>query len=405
MRALTTLGVLVVLTGTANAGDCCEDGTPPRLLRMIYLATGCDATSHQQDPDKVICATFVDALPDDVYVIVSNKMDPVTEPARIWFEGNVGFGDVIDVDAITGDSIELRNRTCIAIFAGEGAALLQQVEFRTSCMQPLRSGDQFGAFLLVECFAGPPPEDCCESGRPGVLTMRYTAEDCTATGHDQETSKVICQDFEPLPNLVYVLATNRADPDDPRARVWFEGFVGVGQTFEIDAENDGLTELRNRTYLYAYDQPHGELLQVAGFCTSCNEPLFGGDQFGGFSLVGCEVFVGGEGCSQGYWKQPHHFDSWPDEYSPSTPFSDVFEDAFPGMTLVQVLRQGGGKLKALGRKTVAALLNASSPDVAYDLSADQVIDMFNDVYPAGHQTYNELKDEFEDFNKQDCPLN
>ncbi|MDH3224417.1 MAG: hypothetical protein OEO23_11935, partial [Gemmatimonadota bacterium] len=68
---------------------------------------------------------------------------------------------------------------------------------------------------------------------------------------------------------------------------------------------------------------------------------------------------GGEGCTPGYWKQPHHFDSWTG-YDPEDLFSSAFEDAFPGMTLLEVLKQGGGGLKALGRHTVAALLNAAS---------------------------------------------
>ena len=63
------------------------------------------------------------------------------------------------------------------------------------------------------------------------------------------------------------------------------------------------------------------------------------------------------GCSQGYWK---NHSSWPWPYTQSTLFGDVFEDAFPGMTLHAVLWQGGGGLNALGRQTVAALLNASS---------------------------------------------
>ena len=112
---------------------------------------------------------------------------------------------------------------------------------------------------------------------------------------------------------------------------------------------------------------------------------------------------GGEGCTPGYWKQSQHFDSWTAPLTPDTLFSDVFEDAFPGMTLLDVLKQGGGKLKALGRHTVAALLNAASPGVSYDLSVDDVIGGFNDVYPG--DDYETLKDIFEGFNEQGCPLN
>jgi hypothetical protein len=112
-----------------------------------------------------------------------------------------------------------------------------------------------------------------------------------------------------------------------------------------------------------------------------------------------------QGCTPGYWKQPHHFDSWTAPYTPGTLFSDVFEDAFPGKTLLQVLKLKGGGKKALGRHTVAALLNAASPEVNYAFTTAEVIDMFNDLYPATKPEYNVLKGVFEDFNEAGCPLN
>jgi len=130
----------------------------------------------------------------------------------------------------------------------------------------------------------------------------------------------------------------------------------------------------------------------------CHEKLTDQDS----AWVNCDS---DEGCTPGYWKQKHHFDSWPAPYKPWTLFSDVFEDAFPGLKLRQVLRLRGGGLKALGRHTVAALLNAGSPDVNYGLSPDEVIEAFNDIYPGTKMTYNVLKDFYEDFNEQGCPLN
>jgi hypothetical protein len=111
---------------------------------------------------------------------------------------------------------------------------------------------------------------------------------------------------------------------------------------------------------------------------------------------------GGEGCTPGYWKQEQHFGSWTPPYDPSDLFSSVFEDAFPGMTLLQVLELGGGGLNALGRHTVAALLNAASGDVDYDMTTTEVIDAFNDVFPGGD--YETLKNELADLNEQGCPL-
>ena len=111
----------------------------------------------------------------------------------------------------------------------------------------------------------------------------------------------------------------------------------------------------------------------------------------------------GEGCTPGYWKQNHHFDSWPSAYTPETLFADVFEDAFPNMTLLEVLRQGGGGIKALGRHTVAALLNATSTDVGYNEAAASVIADFNAAYLSGE--YEQTKDDFAGMNESFCPLN
>jgi hypothetical protein len=139
----------------------------------------------------------------------------------------------------------------------------------------------------------------------------------------------------------------------------------------------------------------------------------GGGLAGGNPRVGTTVtFIntlqppppgGGEGCTPGYWKAPQHHDSWTAPYTPSTLFSDVFEDAFPGMTLLQVLNQGGGGLNALGRHTVAALLNAASGGVDYDFTTTEVINAFNAVFPGGD--YEGQKNIFAGFNEQGCPLN
>jgi hypothetical protein len=86
-------------------------------------------------------------------------------------------------------------------------------------------------------------------------------------------------------------------------------------------------------------------------------------------------------------------------------FSDVFDDAFPGQTLLEVMKNGGGKLYALGRHTVAALLNADSTEVNYGHTPASIIDSFNALYPGTKDDYESLKGDFEDGNQRDCPLN
>lgn len=112
---------------------------------------------------------------------------------------------------------------------------------------------------------------------------------------------------------------------------------------------------------------------------------------------------GAQGCSHGYWKVDQHFDSWPAPYTSLTFFSDVFDDAFLGMTLSEVLRLQGGGLNALGREAVAALLNAGSGFYWYGTA--EVINMFNARYPGTKSEYSALKDDFEAKNITGCPLN
>ena len=109
------------------------------------------------------------------------------------------------------------------------------------------------------------------------------------------------------------------------------------------------------------------------------------------------------GCTPGYWKQTQHFDSWTAPYTPNTLFSAVFENAFPGMTLLEVLSQGGGGLNALGRHTVAALLSSASSGVNYGMTPAQVIAAFNGVFPGGD--YNTLHNTLAAANERGCPLN
>jgi hypothetical protein len=123
----------------------------------------------------------------------------------------------------------------------------------------------------------------------------------------------------------------------------------------------------------------------------------------GVATVSASKKKGSEGCTPGYWKQSQHFDSWTG-YTPNELFvSAGFEDAFPGMTLLQVLQQGGGGLNALGRHTVAALLNVASSGVDYAYTdTSTVIGLFNNVFPGGD--YEGLKNIFEGFNQLSCPL-
>jgi hypothetical protein len=123
------------------------------------------------------------------------------------------------------------------------------------------------------------------------------------------------------------------------------------------------------------------------------------------STITTTTVARGEGCTPGYWKQPHHFDSWVG-FEPGDSFETVFGvNAFPGdPTLLEVLRQGGGGVKALGRHAVAALLN-SAAGLDFGLTTGQVIARFGDAVAPGAPSIESVKNEFEELNEQGCPLN
>ncbi len=110
------------------------------------------------------------------------------------------------------------------------------------------------------------------------------------------------------------------------------------------------------------------------------------------------------GCTPGYWRQEHHYDDWAAPYTPDTLFSAVFDDAFPGKTLGEVVDNPGGALNQLGFHAVAGLLNAASSVITYEYTVPEVIQMFNDAYPGTDAEYEAVKDLFDAANNAGCPL-
>jgi uncharacterized repeat protein (TIGR01451 family) len=121
---------------------------------------------------------------------------------------------------------------------------------------------------------------------------------------------------------------------------------------------------------------------------------------------------GGEGCTPGFWKQDQHFDSWVG-FEPTQSFADVFgvddvtlrgdgQDTIENPTLLQALEANGGDVNALARHAVAALLNASNPDVASDFTTAEVIALVQAAFASGDfETAHQL---LADANEQSCPL-
>jgi hypothetical protein len=254
---------------------------------MQYTGEACDATSTTQDEDKWSC----DGDPGfaaEVFIRGSDKSNPDDAGARIWFEGNVGLGAEFTLDATNAGETKLTSATFLHVFSTSGD-LLQSLEFHTSCSQPLFHGDQFGSALILDCVGEnePDPDDCCSDGaRPRLLVMQYTGESCDATSTTQDDDKWSCDGDPAFEGEVFVLATDKSDPNDTGARVWFEGDVPLAGGFVIDAAQAGESKLQSNTFVHVFSLT-GDVLQTVKFHTSCSQPLIHGDQFGSLLLVDC----------------------------------------------------------------------------------------------------------------------
>ena len=74
----------------------------------------------------------------------------------------------------------------------------------------------------------------------------------------------------------------------------------------------------------------------------------------------CKIECGGEGCTPGFWKQPHHLDSW-QGVGPDDNFNATFDTnatfnaeqcGSTNPTLLEALKCQGGGLSALARHAV-----------------------------------------------------
>lgn len=110
-----------------------------------------------------------------------------------------------------------------------------------------------------------------------------------------------------------------------------------------------------------------------------------------------------KGCSFVFWMDPASFGLWPDPYEPETTFESVFGRDVPGdPTLLDALALGGDGLEALMRQAVAALLNATSPDLDYPFPPQAVVNKVQASIDFGR--YDLATEAFAGANEAGCPL-
>jgi len=173
---------------------------------------------------------------------------------------------------------------------------VENTKIHTSCSKPIGPGLVSGDFEVLWgyslwggslCPWEEPPVGDCDRGKPQVLTMKYTGQDCSASSHSQGLDKVTCSGDPGSADPVWIIACDKkniADLGNDKTKIWFAGPVNLNDTFDIDAAAEGQSKLKAETVVFIFDID-GNLLQSVRFHTSCSQPLNVGNQFGSLLLV------------------------------------------------------------------------------------------------------------------------
>lgn len=275
---------------TGDPEDCCADGNKPTALELVYTGEGCDATTTSQDEDKYNCDGDPQFAPE-VYIVASDN-ESATDADLIYFAGHVMLDEHFVITAAMADEDNFKSRTYVAIYTDESMdTLLQQIEFHTSCSQPLFTGDQYGSILIFSCEDpdGPEPSvSCCDDGdKPNELDLTYIGMDCDSASNSQDDDKFVCSGDSFAEQEVFIMVSDDEDPDSNDAGIYFASAVSLGELFTVDADAIGRDRFHSRTYVYIFTADGSTLLQSIEFHTSCSQPLNIGETFGGFELTAC----------------------------------------------------------------------------------------------------------------------
>lgn len=122
--------------------DLCEFGDKPISLTLLY--DGNDDTHHYQVTDEVIVdPEVVTTYPDPAHIVIYGN----NKNKDALFAGTWSIGEPI---VITGPRKRIPSRLKFEIRdPANGDAIVQTVQFHTSCSQPLFIGDEFGGITVL----------------------------------------------------------------------------------------------------------------------------------------------------------------------------------------------------------------------------------------------------------------
>jgi len=128
-------------------------------------------------------------------------------------------------------------------------------------------------------------ENCDTDGKPNVLNLLYNGQSCAEAVNSQQpiSGKYSCTGDPQDAPVVRIVATDSSSPPTAGSTIFFDGTVGLNQSFEVRSTTGGEDTFKSNTYFYIYDG--GTLVQTIQLHTSCSAPLRRGETFGALLLV------------------------------------------------------------------------------------------------------------------------
>ncbi len=291
-------------TGCNHEADlCCSEDGPTecgdsKLTTITFRYTGgnCDASDNDQTKDWCgnCCVNFM----DPAMIIIRDGGDTV-------FSGTVALNGTFTVVA-DGTKFDSEMQAWIKTPGGKSE---QDLKIHTSCSQPFKVGDVFGALTVealttldggngtIDCDDGDDctidscdpqtgcahaPDPCCdeatECGDSNLtsITFEYTGGECDASDHDQQSgfSCGNCCVNSMDPAMIIITEKDNG--------VIFNETISLNDSFTIFSSGD-----KFRPWIQAWiKKPGGKSEQDLKIHTSCSQPFKVGDIHGGLTVTG-----------------------------------------------------------------------------------------------------------------------
>lgn len=297
--AESTLGGYVDCNAPPPEPECAPSGDPvgtpcdAKVIDMVLEYNGRDCQNPLPNPQNGEASCSGDATGATNVGIVYAGMFGSSE--QISPASNINDGDRVRVTSTKKGGMFPNQKLLITDTSG----VLQEVDFHTSCSQPLALGDEFGSLKLVEFTTKngthvalgsggdgytdqcevplAPPKPHCTSDLESMTLVYigdYLGEGCTVS--NSQSGYGTCSGVADPGALVSVSAAAGlvADPTD---------LIEFGDLVQVTPDGGGV--LPSLTNLAVTGDGGSQDLQIK---TSCSKPLSLGDRFGSFVVFGLD---------------------------------------------------------------------------------------------------------------------